>query len=59
MYEIYVETYGQNAQNQVNPATFGKVSYEDLVILYTLGKTSKFHLMAEISAEECVLGDSS
>nr|XP_020012973.1 DNA-binding protein RFX8 [Castor canadensis] len=25
MYEIYVETYGQNAQNQVNPATFGKL----------------------------------
>nr|KAF6448618.1 RFX family member 8, lacking RFX DNA binding domain [Rousettus aegyptiacus] len=24
MYEIYVETCGQNAQNQVNPATFGK-----------------------------------
>uniref|UniRef100_H0XQ11 DNA-binding protein RFX8 n=1 Tax=Otolemur garnettii TaxID=30611 RepID=H0XQ11_OTOGA len=25
MYEIYVETCGQNAQNQVNPATFGKL----------------------------------
>nr|XP_019609353.1 PREDICTED: DNA-binding protein RFX8 [Rhinolophus sinicus] len=24
MYEIYVETCGQNAQNHVNPATFGK-----------------------------------
>ncbi|KAJ8787901.1 hypothetical protein J1605_005559 [Eschrichtius robustus] len=24
MYEMYVETCGQNAQNQVNPATFGK-----------------------------------
>ncbi|XP_069350827.1 DNA-binding protein RFX8 isoform X1 [Eulemur rufifrons] len=24
MYEIYVETCGQNTQNQVNPATFGK-----------------------------------
>lgn len=28
MYEIYVETCGQSAQNQVNPATFGKVSVE-------------------------------
>lgn len=28
MYEIYVETCGQSAQNQVNPATFGKVSTE-------------------------------
>ncbi|KAF4016119.1 hypothetical protein G4228_008193 [Cervus hanglu yarkandensis] len=25
MYEIYVETCGQNAQNQVNPAMFGKL----------------------------------
>lgn len=25
MYEIYVETCGQSAQNQVNPATFGKL----------------------------------
>ncbi|XP_057165057.1 DNA-binding protein RFX8 [Ursus arctos] len=25
MYEIYVETCGQNAQQQVNPATFGKL----------------------------------
>ncbi|XP_068420498.1 DNA-binding protein RFX8 isoform X4 [Eschrichtius robustus] len=25
MYEMYVETCGQNAQNQVNPATFGKL----------------------------------
>uniref|UniRef100_A0A8C2PCX6 DNA-binding protein RFX8 n=1 Tax=Capra hircus TaxID=9925 RepID=A0A8C2PCX6_CAPHI len=25
MYEIYMETCGQNAQNQVNPATFGKL----------------------------------
>ncbi|XP_006870829.1 PREDICTED: DNA-binding protein RFX8-like [Chrysochloris asiatica] len=25
MYEIYVETCGQNAQTQVNPATFGKL----------------------------------
>nr|XP_045741162.2 DNA-binding protein RFX8 [Mirounga angustirostris] len=25
MYEIYVETCGQNAQDQVNPATFGKL----------------------------------
>ncbi|EPQ03586.1 DNA-binding protein RFX8 [Myotis brandtii] len=25
MYEIYMETGGQNAQNQVNPATFGKL----------------------------------
>ncbi|XP_004633256.2 DNA-binding protein RFX8 [Octodon degus] len=25
MYEIYVETCGQNAPNQVNPATFGKL----------------------------------
>ncbi|KAF6321656.1 RFX family member 8, lacking RFX DNA binding domain [Rhinolophus ferrumequinum] len=25
MYEIYVETCGQNAQNHVNPATFGKL----------------------------------
>ncbi|KAB1256862.1 DNA-binding protein RFX8 [Camelus dromedarius] len=25
MYEMYVETYGQDAQNQVNPAMFGKV----------------------------------
>ncbi|XP_010957381.2 DNA-binding protein RFX8 isoform X6 [Camelus bactrianus] len=24
MYEMYVETYGQDAQNQVNPAMFGK-----------------------------------
>lgn len=31
MYEIYVETCGQSAQNQVNPATFGKVSTETLV----------------------------
>ena len=29
MYEIYVETCGQNAQNQVNPAMFGKVCCED------------------------------
>ncbi|KAI4587872.1 hypothetical protein MJG53_020550, partial [Ovis ammon polii x Ovis aries] len=29
MYEIYVETCRQNAQNQVNPATFGKVCCED------------------------------
>eukprot|EP00070_Physeter_catodon_P045860 XP_028352754.1 DNA-binding protein RFX8-like isoform X5 [Physeter catodon] len=27
MYEIYVETCGQNAQNQVNPATFGKLAH--------------------------------
>nr|XP_031547837.1 DNA-binding protein RFX8 isoform X1 [Vicugna pacos] len=25
MYEMYVETYGQDAQNQVNPAMFGKL----------------------------------
>ncbi|XP_058134188.1 DNA-binding protein RFX8 isoform X2 [Dasypus novemcinctus] len=25
MYEIYVETYGQNAEDQVNPAIFGKL----------------------------------
>ncbi|PNJ90383.1 hypothetical protein CR201_G0056185, partial [Pongo abelii] len=25
MYEIYVETCGQNTENQVNPATFGKL----------------------------------
>nr|XP_030694627.1 LOW QUALITY PROTEIN: DNA-binding protein RFX8-like [Globicephala melas] len=25
MYETYVETCGQNAQSQVNPATFGKL----------------------------------
>ncbi|XP_058523367.1 DNA-binding protein RFX8 isoform X1 [Ochotona princeps] len=25
MYEIYMETCGQNTQNQINPATFGKI----------------------------------
>ncbi|KAG8504918.1 DNA-binding protein RFX8 [Galemys pyrenaicus] len=29
MYEIYVETCGQNAENQVNPATFGKVGFKN------------------------------
>uniref|UniRef100_Q6ZV50-2 Isoform 2 of DNA-binding protein RFX8 n=1 Tax=Homo sapiens TaxID=9606 RepID=Q6ZV50-2 len=27
MYEIYVETCGQNTENQVNPATFGKMAF--------------------------------
>ncbi|EPY79227.1 hypothetical protein CB1_000949002 [Camelus ferus] len=27
MYEMYVETYGQDAQNQVNPAMFGKLAF--------------------------------
>ncbi|KAI4577866.1 hypothetical protein MJT46_019397, partial [Ovis ammon polii x Ovis aries] len=35
MYEIYVETCRQNAQNQVNPATFGKVCCEDKNIVST------------------------
>ncbi|XP_014321609.1 DNA-binding protein RFX8 [Myotis lucifugus] len=32
MYEIYRETGGQNAQNQVNPATFGKCENHSLII---------------------------
>ncbi|XP_070284639.1 DNA-binding protein RFX8 isoform X1 [Myotis yumanensis] len=32
MYEIYRETCGQNAQNQVNPATFGKCENHSLII---------------------------
>ncbi|XP_008584486.1 PREDICTED: DNA-binding protein RFX8 [Galeopterus variegatus] len=31
MYEIYVETCGQNAENQVNPATFGKCECHSLI----------------------------
>ncbi|KAM5318428.1 LOW QUALITY PROTEIN: DNA-binding protein RFX8 [Glossophaga mutica] len=29
MYEIYMDTYRQNVQNQVNLATFGNLGYED------------------------------
>lgn len=41
MYEIYVETCGQNAQNQVNPATFGKVGCQQKNTVFTKFKKKK------------------
>ena len=40
MYEIYMETCGQSAQNQVKPATFGKVGCENENTVFTEQKKS-------------------
>ncbi|GAB1284916.1 DNA-binding protein RFX8 [Apodemus speciosus] len=59
MYEIYVETCGQSAQNQVNPATFGKGSaryhYDGIYI-----KKSSFfyaHYCYLLGKKSCHSGD--
>lgn len=49
MYEIYVETCGQNAQNQVNPATFGKVSCQEKI--YSIHQVKKKKVIKLIDNE--------